>query len=93
MLENEKQSNGFKVILAHIQNISQVWAKTQVSCVLSPHVFIVSTMLRGIFQWLRAPKAKKIESRPKYILGLVGSLGAQTKTFDGGEGICLLNYK
>lgn len=24
MLENEKQSNGFKVILAHIQNISQV---------------------------------------------------------------------
>ena len=59
----------------------------------APHVFIVSTMRRGIFQWLRAPKAKKIESRPKYILGLVRSLGAQTKTFDGGEGICLLNYK
>lgn len=56
-------------------------------------MFIVSTMRRGIFQWLRAPNAKKIESRPKYILGLVGSLGAQTKTFDGGEGICLLNYK
>lgn len=93
MLENEKHSNGFKVILAHIQNISQVWAKHRFLVYSAPHVFIVSTLLIGIFQWLRAPKAKKIESRPKYILGLVGSLGAQTKTFDGGEGICLLNYK
>lgn len=93
MLENEKQSNGFKVILAHIQDIHKSEQKHRFLVCSAPHVFIVSTMLRGIFQWLRAPKAKKIESRPKYILGPVRSLGAQTKTFDGGEGICLLNYK
>lgn len=59
MLENEKQSNGFKVILAHIQNISQVWAKTQVSCVLSPSCVYCEYYAKRYFSMVKSPKSKE----------------------------------